>query len=194
MHVTHPHRRRPALLTAAAALAVAGPLISAPPASAVTPSAAEVSPHAAQTIDNIGASGAWWVNDLKNFDPKVQARVAKLLFSEDGLALSSYRYNIGGGGTGVTYAPRAPEDFLNDDGSYDWSKDKAGRTFLNFGEDWRSDFTVSIAAKPRRQLAEAGLDPGAMQGKMLRVRGWIKSRNGPLIEIVQPEQVEVVIE
>ncbi|MFC8359798.1 glycoside hydrolase [Streptomyces griseorubiginosus] len=130
MHVTHPHRRRPALLAAAAALAVAGPLISAPPASAVTPSAAEVSPHAAQTIDNIGASGAWWVNDLKNFDPRVQARVAKLLFSEDGLALSSYRYNIGGGGTGVTYAPRAPEDFLNDDGSYDWSKDKAGRTFL----------------------------------------------------------------
>jgi O-glycosyl hydrolase len=91
---------------------------------------AEVSPHAAQTIDNIGASGAWWVNDLKNFDPKVQARVSKLLFSKDGLALSSYRYNIGGGGTGVTYAPRAPEDFLKDDGSYDWSKDKAGRTFL----------------------------------------------------------------
>ena len=130
MHVTHPHRRRSALLTAAAALAVTGPLTSAPPASAATPTVAEVSPHAAQTIDNIGASGAWWVNDLKNFDPAVQARVAKLLFSKDGLALSSYRYNIGGGGTGVTYAPRAPEDFLNDDGSYDWSKDKAGRTFL----------------------------------------------------------------
>ncbi|WP_280911110.1 glycoside hydrolase [Streptomyces sp. SAI-208] len=130
MHVSHPHRKRSALLTAAAAFAVAGPLISAPQASAATPTVAEVSPHAAQTIDNIGASGAWWVNDLKNFDPKVQARVAKLLFSKDGLALSSYRYNIGGGGTGVTYAPRAPEDFLKDDGSYDWSKDKAGRTFL----------------------------------------------------------------
>lgn len=130
MHVSQPHRRRSALLTAAAAFAVAGPLISAPPASAATPTAAEVSPHAAQTIDNIGASGAWWVNDLKNFDPKVQAKVAKLLFSKDGLALSSYRYNIGGGGTGVTYAPRAPEDFLASDGSYDWSKDKAGRTFL----------------------------------------------------------------
>lgn len=108
MHVSHPHRTRSALLTAAAAFAVAGPLISAPPASAATPTVAEVSPHAAQTIDNIGASGAWWVNDLKNFDPKVQARVSKLLFSKDGLALSSYRYNIGGGGTGVTYAPRAP--------------------------------------------------------------------------------------
>lgn len=130
MHVPHPHHKRSALLTAAAAFAVAGPLISAPPASAATPTVAEVSPHAAQTIDNIGASGAWWVNDLKNFDPKVRARVSRLLFSKDGLALSSYRYNIGGGGTGVTYAPRAPEDFLKADGSYDWSKDKAGRTFL----------------------------------------------------------------
>lgn len=130
MHVSHPHRTRSALLTAAAAFAVAGPLISAPPASAATPTVAEVSPHAAQTIDNIGASGAWWVNDLKNFDPKVQARVSRLLFSKDGLALSSYRYNIGGGGTGVTYAPRAPETFVKDDASYDWSKDKAGRTFL----------------------------------------------------------------
>jgi O-glycosyl hydrolase len=130
MHVTHPRPRRSVLLTAAAALAVTGPLISAQPATAADPAPAQVSPYAAQTIDNIGASGAWWVNDLKNFDPKVQARVAKLLFSEDGLDLSSYRYNIGGGGTGVTYAPRAPEDFLKDDGTYDWSKDKAGRTFL----------------------------------------------------------------
>lgn len=134
MHVTlpriNPHPRRSVLLTAAAALAVAGPLISAPPTGAAAAPAAEVSPHAAQAIDNIGASGAWWVNDLKNFDPKVQARVARLLFAPDGLDLSAYRYNIGGGGTGVTYAPRAPEDFRGADGTYDWSKDKAGRTFL----------------------------------------------------------------
>ncbi|MFG1670094.1 glycoside hydrolase [Streptomyces sp. Y7] len=134
MHVTlprrNPHPRRSVLLTAAAALVVAGPVISAPPAGAAAAPAAEVSPHAAQAIDNIGASGAWWVNDLKNFDPKVRARVARLLFAPDGLDLSAYRYNIGGGGTGVTYAPRAPEDFREDDGSYDWSKDEAGRTFL----------------------------------------------------------------
>jgi len=130
MHM--PRTKRSILATAAAALAVTGPLISSPPASAADPAAAEVSPHAAQTIDNIGASGAWWVNDLKNFDPKVQARVAKLLFSSDGLDLSNYRYNIGGGGTAVTTPSRAPEDFLNDDGTYDWSKDKAGRTFLKY--------------------------------------------------------------
>ncbi|MGW0508177.1 glycoside hydrolase [Streptomyces olivaceoviridis] len=144
MHVSHlrtsrspasrPRTRRPVLLTASAALAVTAALLGSPPASAVgtaaTP-AAEVSPHAAQTIDDIGASGAWWVNDLKNFDPEVRARVARLLFSEDGLDLSAYRYNIGGGGTGVTYAPRAAEDFLDPDGGYDWSKDEAGRYFLS---------------------------------------------------------------
>nr|WP_208618207.1 glycoside hydrolase [Streptomyces antibioticus] len=131
---------RPVLLTASAALAVTGALLGSPPASAAgtaaAPATAEVSPHAAQTIDNIGASGAWWVNDLKNFDPKVRARVARLLFSEDGLNLSSYRYNIGGGGTGVTYAPRAPEDFLDPDGGYDWSKDEAGRYFLRAAAEY----------------------------------------------------------
>jgi endonuclease YncB( thermonuclease family) len=71
---------------------------------------------------------------------------------------------------------------------------KAGKTFLNFGEDWRSDFTVMIAGKMRRPLAAAGLDPAEAEGKMLRVRGWIKSRNGPLIEIVHPDQIEVIAE
>lgn len=148
MHVTHPRtthpRKRSALLTAAAALAVAGPLISAPPASAADPVAAEVSPYAAQTIDNIGASGAWWVNDLKNFDPKVQARVAKLLFSSQGLDLSNYRYNIGGGGTAVTTPSRAPEDFRNDDGTYDWSKDKGGRTFLSYAAKYGVENLVAF--------------------------------------------------
>ncbi|MEU9987341.1 glycoside hydrolase [Streptomyces sp. NPDC048045] len=121
------------MLTVAAALAVTGPLLTSPAASATAaPVTAEVSPHAAQTIDDIGASGAWWVNDLQHFSPAVQARVAKLLFSSQGLDLSAYRYNIGAGGTGVTTPARAPEDFLGPGGSYDWSRDKGGRTFLGY--------------------------------------------------------------
>ncbi|MGW0820227.1 glycoside hydrolase [Streptomyces sp. NPDC002845] len=140
MHMPRPRTNSPTptrrslrlTLTAAATLAVTVPLLSAPPASAADPVAAEVSPHAAQTIENIGASGAWWVNDLTKFHPRVQARVAKLLFSRKGLDLSSYRYNIGGGGTAVTTPSRAPEDFLDDDGTYDWRRDKGGRTFLKY--------------------------------------------------------------
>lgn len=71
---------------------------------------------------------------------------------------------------------------------------KAGRTFLNFGEDWRSDFTVEIGGAARKRFAGAGLDPARYQGKMVRVRGWIKSRNGPLIELARPEQIEVMAE
>ncbi|CAL9408387.1 hypothetical protein SUDANB105_01598 [Streptomyces sp. enrichment culture] len=127
---------RSILGTAAATLAVTGALMSAPPATAAGPAPAEVSPHAAQTIDNLGASGAWWVNDLRNFDPKVQARVARLLFSEQGLDLSAYRYNIGGGGTAVTTPSRAPEDFRDDDGTYDWSRDEGGRTFLKYAAEY----------------------------------------------------------
>jgi micrococcal nuclease len=69
-----------------------------------------------------------------------------------------------------------------------------GRTYLNFGEDWRSDFTVTISAGLRKRFAGAGLDPGRYQGQMVRVRGWIEFRNGPLIELDQPEQIEVIAE
>lgn len=160
MHMPHPHRSRPVLLTAAAALAVAGPLISAPPSSAATPTAAEVSPHAAQTIDDIGASGAWWVNDLQHFSPKVQARVAKLLFSSKGLDLSSYRYNIGGGGVAVTTPARAAEDFLKSDGSYDWSKDKGGRTFLDYAAKYGVEDLIGFVNSAPAQWTTNGQSCG----------------------------------
>ena len=44
-----------------------------------------------------------------------------LLFSPSGIALSGYRYNIGGGGVGVTTPDRAPQEFTSD---------AAGRSFL----------------------------------------------------------------
>ncbi|MGY4983270.1 glycoside hydrolase [Streptomyces sp. 900105755] len=164
MHVSHPNRKRSVLLTAAAALAVAGPLISAPPTSAAAATgsvpAAEVSPHAAQTIDDIGASGAWWVNDLQHFSPKVQARVAKLLFSKQGLDLSSYRYNIGGGGVAVTTPARAAEDFLNADGSYDWSKDKGGRTFLTYAAKYGVEDLIGFVNSAPAQWTTNGQSCG----------------------------------
>ncbi len=68
------------------------------------------------------------------------------------------------------------------------------RTYLNFGADWRSDFTVTIAPKTRRLFEAAGIDPQIYQGKWVRVRGWLKSYNGPLIEATHPEQIEVIEE
>src|SRR5436190_15770315 len=93
--------------------------------------AAVVDQRGGQTVEGFGASGAWWPNDLVNFAAEVQDRVAALLFGPDGLALSVYRYNIGGGGVGVTVPARAPETFLVSPGVYDWSRDPGGRLFLS---------------------------------------------------------------
>jgi endonuclease YncB( thermonuclease family) len=69
-----------------------------------------------------------------------------------------------------------------------------GRRYLNFGADFRSDFTVAIPPSARRLFDKAGLGPGALEGRRVRVRGWIKSFNGPMIEATHPEQIEVLDE
>ena len=93
---------------------------------------ATVSSAPAQTMEGFGASGAWWPIDLARFRPDVQEQVGALLFGPPpgGIQLSVYRYNIGGGGTGVRAPSRAPETFLVRPGAYDWERDVGGRLFL----------------------------------------------------------------
>ncbi|MDX1576243.1 MAG: thermonuclease family protein [Kiloniellales bacterium] len=67
-----------------------------------------------------------------------------------------------------------------------------GRVYLNFGVDWRSDFTVTLAPAVRRVFEAEGIDPLAYGGQKVRVRGWIESFNGPMIEASHPEQIEVI--
>ncbi len=69
-----------------------------------------------------------------------------------------------------------------------------GRVYLNFGPDWRTDFTVSIKPRVARLFRKAGIDLLDLKGRPLRVRGWLKRWNGPLIEASHPEQIEVLAE
>ena len=39
---------------------------------------------------------------------------------------------------------------------------------------------------------EAGTDPLSLEGKRIRVRGWLKRCNGPMIAATHPKQIEVV--
>jgi micrococcal nuclease len=64
--------------------------------------------------------------------------------------------------------------------------------YLNFGADYRTDFTLSLDAEALRLMWQANLDPMALQGIRVRARGWLRSFNGPLIEITHPEQIEVL--
>ena len=67
-----------------------------------------------------------------------------------------------------------------------------GRTYINFGPDWRSDFTVTLAPGAGRTFKAAGIDPLTLGGQLVRVRGWLKSRNGAMIEVTHPEQIELL--
>ncbi|CCO35380.1 hypothetical protein BN14_09498 [Rhizoctonia solani AG-1 IB] len=89
----------------------------------------------AQTFNGVGGSGAWWSNDLYHFPESVRRNLSDLLFSEQGLGLSSYRYNLGGGGLGVSTPARAPETFYVSQGVYNWSADAQGLYFLKAAAD-----------------------------------------------------------
>ena len=65
-----------------------------------------------------------------------------------------------------------------------------GRTYLNFDKNWREDFTVSLSPRTTRLFKKEGIDLPSLKGKSVRVRGWLKSFNGPMIEVTHPEQIE----
>lgn len=69
---------------------------------------------------------------------------------------------------------------------------KQNRVYLNFGDNWKTDFTVSISPEDRRAFTKAGLNPLDWNGDTLRVRGWIGSFNGPMMEIDHPQAVQIV--
>ena len=66
------------------------------------------------------------------------------------------------------------------------------RVYLNFGDNWRTDFTVTLSSKVFRLFKKAGMDPMAFKDQSIRVRGWLRKRNGPMIQASHPEQVEIV--
>ena len=64
--------------------------------------------------------------------------------------------------------------------------------YLNFGDNWKTDFTIGIAPKVRKKLSKQGISPLEWTHKKIRVRGWIRSYNGPYIELTHAEQIEII--
>lgn len=97
------------------------------------------------------------------------------------------------------YAVRAPAETTRLIGSFQLVEGRVvkaakvkGTVYLNFGADWRSDFTAAAGADALRLFRKAGVDPLAFEGRVVRVRGWLKQLNGPLIALSHPEQIEAV--
>jgi endonuclease YncB( thermonuclease family) len=70
-------------------------------------------------------------------------------------------------------------------------RESGGTIYMNFGRRWSEALTVTISKRNERNFAAAGLDPKRLENRRVRVRGWIEERNGPRIEALRPEQIEI---
>ncbi len=69
-----------------------------------------------------------------------------------------------------------------------------GRYYLNFGSDWKTDFTAQLTKEAITALAlpPFNIDWSKLAEQRVRVRGWVEPRNGPMITISSPAQLELV--
>ena len=61
--------------------------------------------------------------------------------------------------------------------------ERSGQLYLNFGADWRTDFTVVVPKRLLKGTLEVAHPVASLSGHTIRVRGWIERRYGPAIEL-----------
>jgi endonuclease YncB( thermonuclease family) len=66
------------------------------------------------------------------------------------------------------------------------------RTYINFGANWRSDFTAGIETRVLRADPVWAKSLEGLKGRRVEVRGWIQYRNGPYIDVEDPSQIAPV--
>lgn len=68
-----------------------------------------------------------------------------------------------------------------------------GVIYLNFDRDWRQGFAVSLRRDDRNLLGDYAGNPTGLEGRSVRVRGWIEQRGGsPIIDLSVAGLIEVV--
>lgn len=89
---------------------------------------------------------------------------------------------------GVADAAEAIGKFKVVEGTLTRTYEAKSATYLNFGEDWHTDFSITIPAKNRRSFKSmlVTLKPG----DRLRVRGFVYQENGPMIAVTRPDNLE----
>jgi len=91
---------------------------------------ASIDPFGAHRLVGIGASGAWWSVPAYELGGRARQRIGELLYGPRGLRLSQFRFNIGGGGVGVSTWWKAPPSFYLGNGQFDFALDRDAVYFL----------------------------------------------------------------
>jgi len=74
--------------------------------------------------------------------------------------------------------------------------DRDNTIFLHFDRDHNKDFTVAIREGSRQAFDDPvngeNFKFNSLVNRVVRVRGWVDSLEGPMIEVTHPEQLEIV--
>jgi micrococcal nuclease len=96
-----------------------------------------------------------------------------------------------------SFALRAPEQLRGRAGRFEIVEGKVltatvnkGRAYIDFGADYHTDFTVTVAPEDMKTFRQVRFDLTKLAGQTIRVRGWIELYNGPEIEIMMPGAIE----
>ena len=61
--------------------------------------------------------------------------------------------------------------------------------YLDFDDNWRDTVSIALVRRALADFRAAGLDPFALQGRLIRVRGWVR---GGRLTVDHPEQIEAL--
>jgi hypothetical protein len=115
-----------------------------------------------QTIENFGASDCWSIQKLGTWSMPARSRVADLLFSQsEGIGLSCWRFNIGGGTTDRITTPwRTAETFEAAEGQYDWTRQAPERWFLGAAKARGVPQFLAFVNSPPGRMTRTGITFG----------------------------------
>lgn len=127
-----------------------------------------------QTIQGYGASACWWSQNISN--EKTAEEICDLLYSQKGLGLNIYRYNIGAGWDETNcrvdnpwrrcesfYVVRDEDEEPESCGGFDFSRDKNAYAFMKRClEKGLIDTVVLFANSPHYSFTSSGQASGSL--------------------------------
>ena len=123
-----------------------------------------------QTFEEFGTSSCWWAQTV---DTDEMARnIAKELYSEEGLGLKIFRYNIGGGEADnpdcrIWDTTRRSESFYvwseeKDEYIYDFTRDANARRVMDYAVEYGAEKIILFCNSPHFSMTKSGHASGGL--------------------------------
>lgn len=71
-------------------------------------------------------------------------------------------------------------------------RESGATIYVNFGRRFTRDLSLTILRRLRGTFTAAGVEPSSLNGRRIRVRGWLEFRRGPIVDVTAPGQIEII--